>query len=100
MAEPPEFWAFLVANSLLFVAGGTLTGLSYRAYLRVQQRTLRLASGGFALITIGGLLELLYQLGIRQDYHLGGRESLALQTLESLVITAGLVVIFYALSKY
>lgn len=100
MVEPPEFWAFLVANSLLFVAGGTLTGLSYRAYLRVHQRTLRLASGGFALITIGGLLELLYQLGIRQDYHLGGRESLALQTIESLVITAGLFVIFYALSKY
>lgn len=100
MAEPPEFWAFLVANSLLFVAGGTLTGLSYRAYLRVRQQALRLASGGFALITIGGLLELLYQLGIRQDYHLGGRESLALQTIESLVITAGLVVIFYALSKY
>lgn len=100
MAEPPEFWSFLVANSLLFIAGGALTALSYRAYLRVQEHSLRLASGGFALITFGGLLDIIYQLGIRRDYHLGGRESLALQTIDSLLITAGLVVIFYALSRY
>ncbi|ERG98972.1 MAG: hypothetical protein J07HQX50_00114 [Haloquadratum sp. J07HQX50] len=100
MAEPPEFWAFLMANSFLFIAGGTLSILGYRAYIRTHQRALRLASGGFTLITFGGLLELVYQLGIRQDYHLGGRESLALQTAESLTITAGLVVIFYALSQY
>lgn len=100
MAEPPELWAFLVANSLLFLAGGTLTALSYRAYLRAQQHTLRLASGGFAMITAGGLLDLVYQLGIRQEYHLGGRESLALQTIDSLMIAVGLVIIFYALSRY
>ena len=100
MAEPPEFWSFLVANSLLFIAGGSLTALSYRAYLRVQQDSLRLAAEGFALITLGGLLDIIYQLGVRQDYNLGARESLALQTLDSLVITAGLVVIFYALSRY
>lgn len=100
VVEPPEFWAFILANSLLFVAGGTLTALSYRAYRRMQQYTLGLASAGFALITLGGLLELVYQLGIRRDYHLGGRESLALQTAESLVITAGLVVIFYGVSRY
>ena len=77
-----------------------MTVLSYRAYLRVQESSLRLASGGFALITIGGLLDIIYQLGIRRDYNLGGRESLALQTIDSLLITAGLVVIFYALSRY
>lgn len=100
MAEPPEFWAFLVANSVLFVAGGVLTGLSYRAYHRIRQSTLRLAAGGFALVTLGGLVELVYQLGIRQDYHLGGRESLALQTVESLIIAAGLAVLFFSLSRY
>lgn len=100
MAEPLEFWAFLVANSVLFAAGGVLTGLSYRAYRRVREPTLRLASGGFALVTLGGLLELVYQLGIRRDYRLGGRESLALQTVESLVIAAGLAVLFFALSRY
>lgn len=100
MAEPPELWAFVLASSLLFVAGGVLTALSYRAYLRLQQRTLRLASAGFALVTLGGLLELLYQFGFRQDYHLDGRELLALQTAESLTITAGLVIIFYALVRH
>jgi len=100
MAEPPEFWAFLVANSVLFVAGGVLTGLSYRAYYRVGRSGLGLAAGGFALVTVGGLLELAYQLGLRQDYHLGGRESLALQTVESLVIATGLGVLFFALSRY
>lgn len=100
MAEPVEFWAFVVVNSILFVAGSVLTGLSYRAYLRVRQDTLRLAAGGFGLITLGGLLELIYQIGIRQDYHLSGRELLALQTFESSIITFGLLVIFYAISNY
>jgi hypothetical protein len=100
MAEPPELWAFLLVSSLLFLAGGVLTALSYRAFLRLREPTLRLASVGFGLVTIGGLLELVYQFGYRQDYHLAGRELLALQTVESLTITAGLVVIFYALSRY
>jgi hypothetical protein len=100
MAEPPELWAFLLVSSLLFVAGGVLTALSYRAYLRMREPTLRLASVGFALVTVGGLVEVIYQFGIRQDYHLEGRELLALQTVESLTITAGLVVIFYALARY
>jgi hypothetical protein len=100
MAEPPEFWAFLVVNSFFSITGGALTVLAYRAYLRTHQQALRIASGGFTLITIGGIVELLYQLGIRQDYHLGGRESLALQTIESLILTVGLVAIFYAVSQY
>lgn len=100
MAEPPEFWAFLVANSLLFLAGGVLTALSYRAYLRVREHTFRIAAGGFALITLGGLMDLIYQVGIRQDYHLGGKETLALQTAGSLVIAGGLVVLFYSLSQH
>jgi hypothetical protein len=100
MTEPPELWAFVVVNSVLFVAGGTLTGLSYRAYLRVHERALRLASIGFGFITVGGLLEVVYQFGIRRDYHLAGRESLALQTTESMIITIGLVIIFYAVTQY
>jgi hypothetical protein len=100
MAEPPELWAFLLVNSVLLVAGSVLTALSYRAYRRMGEPTLRLASIGFALVTIGGLLDLGYQFGYRQDYHLGGRELLSLQTVESLTIAAGLVVIFYALTRY
>lgn len=99
MAEPPEFWIFLVTNSLLFVSGGVLTVLSFRAYLRVRRDTLRFASAGFGLVTIGGLLDLIYQLFIRGDYHLGGRELLGLQAVESLTITVGLVVIFWSVAQ-
>lgn len=98
--EPPELWAFLVANSLLFVAGVTLSGLSYRAYRNVGHPGLLYAAAGFCLITIGGFTSLLYQVGFRRDYHLGGRELLALQTIETLTITAGFVVIFWALTRY
>lgn len=100
MAEPPELLAFILVTSVFSIAGGTLSVVAYLAYLRTHQQALRVASGGFTLITIGGLVELVYQLGIRRDYHLGGRELLALQTIESLILTVGLVVIFYAVSQY
>lgn len=99
MAEPPEFWIFLVTNSLLFVAGGVLTVLSFRAYLRVRRDTLQYAAVGFGLVTIGGLLDLVYQLFIRGDYHLGGRELLSLQAVDSLTITLGLVIIFWSVAS-
>lgn len=100
MTEPAEFWAFLAVNSILFLAGTVLTGLSYRAYLRVRQEAIRFAAGGFALITLGGLLELFYEVGIKQGYNLSGREMLLLQSVESLFISLGLLVIFYALTRY
>lgn len=100
MAEPPELWGFLVANAVLLVAGGVLTGLSYRAYRRYRRPPLRGAAVGFALITVGSLLELGYEVGLRGWNDLSGQELLLLQTSESLVIAAGLVVMFYALSQY
>lgn len=100
MSEPPELWALLVVNSILFVAGSVLTALSYRAYRRYRRLPLRSAAAGFALITIGSVLELVYEVGIRGWNDLNGRELLALQTVESLLIAAGLVVMFYALAQY
>ena len=99
-SEPPELWAFVLANSVLFLVGAALTALSYRAYLKVQHSGLLFAAVGFALVTAGGFLSAIYQVGIRRDYHLGGRELLALQTIETLTIASGLVVIFWALTRY
>lgn len=48
----------------------------------------------------GALLELVYEVGIRDGYDMSGTELLVVQTVESLVITAGLAVIFYAISNY
>lgn len=100
MAEPPELWAFVVANSALVVAGGMLTGLSVRAYIRAGRRPFLLAALGFGTITFGGLVSVVYQIGLRGDYHLGGRELLALQTIETLLITTGLAIIFWSLTQY
>lgn len=98
MAEPPELWLFVASNVVLFAFGGTITVLSYGAYRRnADRRTLRDAAVGFGLITAGALVEVVWELGVRGTYELGGRELLALHTVESVLIAGGLAVIFYSL---
>lgn len=100
MAEPPEFWLFVLSNLLVLITGGALTALSYRAYRRMDHEPLRGAVVGFGLITLGALVEAVYELGIRGSYELSGRELLALHTVEGVIITLGLVTVFYAVTKY
>lgn len=100
MAEPVEFWAFLLGNAGTLLVGGGLTALSYRAYVRTHRDALRIAASGFGLVTLGSLVEVGYELGIRGSYHLDGRELLALHTVESVVIMLGLVLVFVSLSQY
>ena len=100
MAEPPEFWLFLASNLLLLITGGTLTGLSLRAYRRNRKRSFQGALIGFGTITLGSLIEAIYELGIRGSYELGGRELLALHTVEGVLIAVGLGALFYSLSRY
>lgn len=98
MAEPPELWTFAVANLITFGFGATLTSLSYYAY-RSSNRTpsYLLSTVGFGLLTVGGMAEPVYQLGLKGDYHLSGRELLALQTAEGLLIAIGLGLLFYSI---
>lgn len=101
MAEPPEFWTFVLSNAIVGVLGVVLTGLSLLAYRRdPTKRTFVLAATGFGAITLGSLVEAIYQLGIRGSYWLGGRELLALQTVEGVLIGVGLAVLFYAIRRY
>lgn len=100
MVDPPELWVFVLAHSVSFVVGTMLTGLSYRAYLRVHERTLLMAAVGFGLITLGGFVKLAYLMNIRRDYRLGSLERLALLSIETVLVAAGLVVSFWALSRY
>lgn len=98
MAEPPELWTFLFANLFVFGFGATLTTLSYYAY-RVNDRrpSFRLSTIGFGILTLGGIVEPLYQLGLKQDYLISGRELLALQTIEGAFVAAGLGLLFYSI---
>lgn len=101
MAEPPEFWTFLASNVLLLLLGGVLTFLSYQAYKRNREnRSFLWAMAGFSAITLGALVEAIYELGIRGSYELGGRELLALHTVEGVLIAVGLGALFYSLTRY
>lgn len=100
MTEPPEFWAFLFSNVLLLAMGGTLTALSFAAYRRSGTSSFRLAGVGFLVLTVGTLVEAIYELGIRGSYELSGRELLALHTVESLLIAAGLGLVFWSLKRH
>lgn len=98
MSEPPELWTFLFANLFVFGFGATLTTLSYYAY-RVNNRrpSFRLSTIGFGVLTLGGIVEPVYQLGLRGDYSISGRELLALQSLEGAFVAVGLGLLFYSI---
>lgn len=98
MAEPPELWAFVLANLFVFGFGATLTTLSFYAY-RVHERrsSFLLSTVGFGVLTIGGIVEPLYQLGLKGDYLISGRELLVLQTIEGVFVAIGLGFLFYSI---
>lgn len=101
MSKPPELWAFLIANALLFISSGVLALLSYIAYRqRNRQKSYLMTTIGFSLVVIGGLVEPTYQLVVRGDYNLNGTELLWLQSGEGILIAAGLALIFYAITYY
>jgi len=88
---------FLAANAVVFLVGGALTYLSYQAYQRSRRPSLRYAVLGFGIITGGALVEAIYELGIKGSHELGADELLALHSVESVLIGAGLALIFYSL---
>lgn len=99
MAEPPEFWMFIASNILLLCAGGALTLLSYLAYRRGENKSLLGGVIGFAIVTIGTLIEVIYELGIRGSYNLDGNELLIIHTVEGVVIAGGLFLIFFSVTR-
>lgn len=101
MAEPLEFWTYVLTNFMMFGFGLMLTGLSYFAYRTDKTRfALRNATIGFGLLTIGGLVAPLYQIGYKTQYQLDGRELLAIQSVEGLFLAAGLGMLFYSIYRY
>lgn len=100
MSEPPELWAYLLSNLIVLVFGGAMTVLSLLAYRDSGNRSFRWASVGFGLITTGALAEGVYQLLVRGSYELPGRELLAIQTVEGVLIALGLATLFHSLRAY
>lgn len=100
MAEPPEFWTFVASNVFVFVLGSGLTVLSLAAYRRRGRPALGFAVAGFAVVTVGTLVEAVYEIAIRGSYELTGRELLALHTVESVLVGIGLAALFYSIVRY
>lgn len=100
MAQPLEFWTFVVTTVFVLLLGGTMTVLSYLAYRREDKRSLWVAGFGFGLVTTAGVIAAVYQLGIKRSYVLSGRELLSLQTIQGIVLTLGLLALIYSITKY
>lgn len=99
MDRPPELWAFVLANTGLFLVSSMLTVLTYVAYRQSDGRTSFLTAAiGFGLVVLGGLVEPLYQLVVRGDNIIDGTELLWLQAGEGLFIAGGLGLLFYAIT--
>lgn len=98
MTKPPELWAFILANALLFLISSLLAVLSYIAYRQSKGKRMFLtATAGFWLVVLGGLVEPLYQLGMAGDYNISGTELLWLQTGEGILIASGLGLLYFAI---
>lgn len=95
-----EILLFLASNLLVFLIGGTLTVLSYKAQRRLDQRNLRYTTLGFALITISTLVEAVYAPGIGGGDWLTTSQLLTLYTAESLLLGLGLASIAYSVLRY
>lgn len=101
MANPPELWAFIVANTLLFLISSFLAVLSYVAYRQSGgQATYLVTTAGFGFVILGGLVEPVYQLVVAGDYNVSGNELLMLQTGEGILIAFGLGLLYYAIRHH
>lgn len=100
MSQPPELWVFALTALFVLVPGLGMTALSAGAYYRRGRRELAVAALGFGAITTGGVIDAVYQFGVRGTYELGGRELLTLQAVESALLGAGLLALFLSLRRY
>jgi len=100
VAEAAAFWLFVVANLGVLALGSLLAALSLAAHRRSGRPELRLAGVGFALVAVGSVLDAVYELGVRGSFWLTGRELVLLHTVQTLVVGAGLAVVFLALRRY
>ncbi len=100
MATSPEFLGFILSNIVLLFVGGALTAISYLAYRRDPTRSLFSASAGFGLITVGMLVEGVYEIGFEHPRLLTAVEILRLQILEKVVVIVGLCAVLYSLVRY
>jgi hypothetical protein len=100
MATSPEFVGFVALSVVVLLVGGALTTIGLLAYRRERTRSLLAAVVGFALLTVGLLIESVYQLGVESPAFLTGIEILRLQLVELTLVVAGIGALLYSLVRY
>lgn len=88
---------FVLMNFLTLLLGGILSILSYRVYRRRKTRSFKVATIGFVTITVASIIEAVYEIGVRRSFELSGEELILLHTVESLLLAAGLGLLFYSI---
>jgi hypothetical protein len=96
----PELTAYLLSNALVLVLGTALVGVSVAAYRRANEWPFATAAAGFACITLGSVVEAVYELGIRRTFELTTRELLVIHAVEGVLVAIGLAALFYSLWEY
>lgn len=97
MVTPPEYWVFALSNVMTLLLGTVLAVISYRAYRRERESSLLVVAAGFALLTLGTVVEALYEAGFNGGVPLFGKQLFLLRAIEGLLLAAGLVLFIYSL---
>lgn len=96
-----EVWVLIAVNFFGFFLAAILTALSYYAYRSGEQKTsLRNATAGFGLLTIGTAIEPIYQVGIEGTHVLASDQNITLQLIEGAVISLGFLALFFSIYRY
>ncbi len=92
-----EIFGFILINIITLIFGSILSILSYRVYRQRGNQSFKVATVGFVTVTVGTIVEAMYELGIRRSFELTGRELITLHTIESLLLAIGLGLLFYSI---
>ncbi|MFB6210533.1 MAG: hypothetical protein ABEI76_03260 [Halobacteriales archaeon] len=103
VTDRPELWAFLLSNLVVFGFGTLMTTLSYFVYRRRgRSSTFRTATLGFGSITVGGLVEPVYELGFaaNKGEQLLHTEVLTVQSIEAVLFAVGFGLLVYSVMSH
>lgn len=101
MIGPVSVFLLLLVNGVVFLFGCLITGFSYLAYRNAASPSaFRWSTLGFGMITVGCVIEPVYQFGIRRDFDISTVELLRLQALEGVFLALGLVLLFASVYSY
>lgn len=101
LGDAIELWALVAVNFIGFTLGATMTAVAYYTYrTRDRRPSLRLASLGFALLTVATAIEPAYQLTVERTLVLAAAERVVwLQLLEGALYSLGFLTLFYAILR-